>query len=110
MVNWVVNDHEVNLTRENCPFVRGIIKLSVFRGIFITNTETRRQREGKEGGREGKKVGRKGGVEIGYLHRLIACGVSFQHVRQLRFSSIIKQNLGITRYSFLRKCRFRFPK
>ena len=87
--------------------------------IFITNTETGRQREGKEGGREGreggkggregKKAGRKGGVEIGYLHRLIACGVSFQHVRQLRFSSIIKQNLGITRYSFLRKCRFRFP-
>ena len=55
------------MTRENCPFVRGIIKLAVFRGIFITNTETRRQREGKEGGmkggREGGKGGRQGGRE-----------------------------------------------
>ena len=61
MVNWVVNDHKVNLTRESCPFVRGIIKLSVFRGILITNTETRRQREGKEGGRKGGRQGEREG-------------------------------------------------
>ena len=35
--------------------------MSVFRGIFITNTETRGQREGKEGGREGREEGREKG-------------------------------------------------
>ena len=78
------------MSHENFLFVRGIINYPFLEEDLLL-------------------IGGGGGVEIGYLHRLIACGVSFQHVRQLRFSGIIKQNLGITRYSFLRKRRFRLP-